>query len=312
MLGVDAILWEWAGQTPVVKSAKEQEPEPGELPAGDANGTSRPGEEPLRYVHPAALPGTEFIFARNCLRKWRVFHESYVVCLCIQTSAMYHYRGHLDELANDRCMLMEPGETHVNVAVPRPQTYTVLRISPEVVAKAGYELGATSQPHFALAQAADPIIVTAFARLAAAVEAGDTDLEQQSRFAHGLRLVLQNCVERAPSSAVGDSRASRKAAERAMMYLRERYREVVTLEELASVAGLSRFHLLRSFTARTGMPPHAYQVRLRVERACQLLQAGVAPSVVATTVGFADQSHLTRHFRRIMDVTPGRYMPARI
>jgi AraC-like DNA-binding protein len=292
-----------------VKSAKEQEPESRDSHGSDAR--DREGE-PLRYVHPAAIPGTEFIFARNCLRKWRVFHESYVVCLCVRTSATYRYRGRLGSLAQSPgCMLMEPGETHVNVVVPQPQTYTVLRISPEVVARAGVELGITDQPHFAMAFDTNPAIVAAFARLATAVDAGDTDLEQQSWFAHGLRLVLQYCIEQGRSPPTHNSRAAHGAVERAKTYLRQRYRETVTLDELARVAGLSRFHLLRSFTARTGMPPHAYQVRLRIERACRLLQAGAEASSVATILGFADQSHLTRHFRRVMDITPARYIRAR-
>jgi AraC-like DNA-binding protein len=267
-------------------------------------------EEPLIYHHPVALPETEFIFAANCLRKWRVFHEGYVVCVCEKASADVRYRGRTGQLGDACYMLLEPGETHVNTAVPRPQTYKVLRIAPTVIEQLAGELGAPHAPHFAFMRGGDPAIIRAFEYLAASVSAGATVLEQQSRFASCLRLVLENCIERARPSAVGDSSKQRVPVERAKLYLRERFSEAVSLGELATAAGLSRFHLLRSFAKQVGMPPHMYQVRLRIERACSLMQAGLAPSLAATAVGFADQSHFTRHFRRVMDITPGRYARA--
>jgi AraC-like DNA-binding protein len=268
-------------------------------------------EEPLTYIHPIALPETEFIFAANCLRKWRVFHESYVVCVCTKASADWRYRGETRQLRDACYMLMEPGETHVNVVVPRPQTYKVLRISSGVIEQLADELGVPRNPHFALKQDGNPAIIRAFEQLAAAVSTGVTVLEQQSRFASCLRLVLENCIERARPASVHDASAQRAPVERAKMYLRDRFSGAVSLSELANAAGLSRFHLLRSFAKQVGMPPHMYQVRLRIERACLLLQAGASLSIAATAVGFADQSHFTRHFRKVMHTTPGRYARVR-
>ncbi len=90
-------------------------------------------------------------------------------------------------------------------------------------------------------------------------------------------------------------------------YLRRRVHEAITLEELARISRMSRFHLVRAFAAHIGLPPHAYQTRVRLERAMALLRAGIRPGEVANLTGFADQSHLTRHFRRIVGVTPGEY-----
>ena len=279
---------------------------------GDSQWTAPGDEEPLRYVLPSALPGTEFIFARNCRRRWRVFHESYVMCFCTHASAQWFYRGRTQQPLSDDCfILMEPGETHINVKVPRPQTYVVLRIAPDVIAKAAAELGVHRAPHFSFALGTDPLIRHAFERLAACVADEAGVLEQQSRFAHGVRLLMEHCIER-PCVALG-ARApvERTVIERCKAYIHERYHHPITLDELAAVSGLSRFHLLRSFQRAVGSPPHAYQIQLRVEHACKLLQAGVRPSTVASAVGFADQSHLTRHFRKIMYITPGAYRAAR-
>ena len=79
------------------------------------------------------------------------------------------------------------------------------------------------------------------------------------------------------------------------------------LAELAAVAGLSRFELARTFRAQVGLPPHAFQLDLRVRRARALLAGGEPPAAVAAACGFADQSHLHRVFKRAVGVTPGRY-----
>jgi AraC family transcriptional regulator len=89
----------------------------------------------------------------------------------------------------------------------------------------------------------------------------------------------------------------------------------LTLEQMAAVARLSAYHFARQFKAATGLPPHQFVIMCRVERAKQLLQAGGDFSLaeVAARAGFSDQSQFTRHFKRLVGVTPGQFgMPARI
>jgi AraC family transcriptional regulator len=88
-----------------------------------------------------------------------------------------------------------------------------------------------------------------------------------------------------------------------------------TLAQLAAVVRLNPYHFARQFKAATGLPPHQYVIARRVERAKQLLQAGTGLPLaeVAAHAGFSDQSQLSRHFKRLVGVTPGRFRtPARI
>jgi AraC-like DNA-binding protein len=80
-----------------------------------------------------------------------------------------------------------------------------------------------------------------------------------------------------------------------------------TLSTLGAEVGASPTHLVRCFTATYGVPPHAYLVGRRVDAARRLLLEGGRPAEVATTVGFHDQAHLARHFRRHLNTTPGHY-----
>jgi AraC-like DNA-binding protein len=70
---------------------------------------------------------------------------------------------------------------------------------------------------------------------------------------------------------------------------------------------MDRFRLTRQFRQAFGLSPHAYLVRLRLRTARALLAGGREPAQVATEVGFADQSHLGRWFRRTYRITPAAY-----
>lgn len=87
--------------------------------------------------------------------------------------------------------------------------------------------------------------------------------------------------------------------------LTERPRQNVKLSDLASEAGLSAFHFTRVFKAAIGLPPYAYYEQVRIAFAHLLIHEGFDLTSVAYQLGFADQSHLTRHFHRGSFTTPG-------
>jgi AraC family transcriptional regulator len=92
-------------------------------------------------------------------------------------------------------------------------------------------------------------------------------------------------------------------------YIEEHLDGGPTLAQLAAVVGLNPYHFARQFKAATGLPPHQYVILRRVERARLLLQAGTDLSLaeVALRAGFSDQSQFSRHFKRLVGVTPRRF-----
>jgi AraC-like DNA-binding protein len=130
-------------------------------------------------------------------------------------------------------------------------------------------------------------------------------LERESRLASFISTLLVRYSDAgAPSKRYGSARTGTR---RACEYLREHFAENVSLARLAAVAGISPFHLHRRFSEHLGMPPHSFLTQLRVARARTLLRQGLSISEVAALTGFADQSHLTRHFKRFVGLTPGAY-----
>ncbi|MGE4293350.1 MAG: helix-turn-helix domain-containing protein [Desulfovibrio sp.] len=98
-----------------------------------------------------------------------------------------------------------------------------------------------------------------------------------------------------------------RAVRLAREYLADNYARKISLDELAAVTGLSRYHLLRQFKRSLGLPPHAWQIQQRVQRAQHLLAAGEPIVEAALATGFTDQSHFSKIFKQIVGATPNQY-----
>lgn len=189
----------------------------------------------------------------------------------------------------------QPGDVHWDVARDGVCVWTAVNLSEDDVALARGDGKAVALPQL------DPGDARAapFHRLLDAIDA------------RADRLTLEVTLAEAVSALAAIGRAHdpglTKPVRRAMEYLRERIADSITLDDLAAYAGLDKFHLCRAFRAQIGLPPHAYLTRLRISRAKVLLAGGTRASEVAPLVGFYDQSQLTRHFRRIVGTTPGRF-----
>lgn len=90
-------------------------------------------------------------------------------------------------------------------------------------------------------------------------------------------------------------------------YIRTHYANDITVSDLAAVAGLSRAHLTRAFSAAYHMPPHVYLNAVRITQAQKRIRLGMPLAMVALECGFADQSHRTRRFKGSVGVTPSAW-----
>lgn len=95
---------------------------------------------------------------------------------------------------------------------------------------------------------------------------------------------------------------------RATTYMEERIADDVSLSDLSRLLGLSTFHLCRAFKKATGMPPHRWRHRLRMDRARDLLEHSELPiTEIAAAVGYDDPSQLAAAFRKAEGVSPSVY-----
>lgn len=151
----------------------------------------------------------------------------------------------------------------------------------------------------------DGLLARRFLALHHGTECPASALERQSAAVSFLADLVQSSPGARPYiSKVGrDDPAVRAAVE----FLHDEITRNITLDELAAASGASRYQLVRRFNAAIGVPPHTYQVALRVNLARRLLERGERATDVAGLVGFVDQSHLNRHFRRRLGISPAQY-----
>jgi len=261
----------------------------------------------LAYLRPHSEPGTEILIANKSARIWRMFHERFLICGFTTVATAWIYRKQSQFMSDGGTAFFEPGETHRVTASLRPSTFRGIFIDPEKFIERAHETGCKTRPHFRSAQVTDLGLLDAVYRFSTAVENDETVLEQQSHFSELLNLVLGYTEDR--PQAIYSSQLERSLL-RAKELLHEKFSEQISLDELAVASAMSRFHLVRGFMRQFGLPPHAYQVHLRIKRACALLRLHHLPSAAGVAVGFADQSHFARHFKKVMGVTPGAYCDA--
>jgi AraC-like DNA-binding protein len=150
----------------------------------------------------------------------------------------------------------------------------------------------------------DPRLAAAIRRLHDDLARPTGTVEQEARLIAVLERVFARYARAHDAREAGrEPRAVRDAR----AYLHAHAAENISLRELARLVDLNPAYLNRVFREAVGLPPHAYVTNLRLTRAKTLLASGIAPSMAAQAVGFCDQSHLTRHFRRAFGLTPGRY-----
>ncbi|MFC9911639.1 helix-turn-helix domain-containing protein [Streptomyces sp. NPDC059862] len=152
----------------------------------------------------------------------------------------------------------------------------------------------------------DPVLRLRVGQLHTALSRPGDELEADSRLTligERLRAHL-----RPADIAVADTRRPDPSlARRLRELLDERVVQGVTLDEATGLLNAHRAHLVRAFSTAYGIAPHQYLMSRRVDRARRLLLDGRPPGEVAAVTGFYDQSHLTRHFRKLVGVPPGRY-----
>jgi AraC-like DNA-binding protein len=150
----------------------------------------------------------------------------------------------------------------------------------------------------------DALLYREFVLLHEASSADQPLLERQSRQLLFLKqLFTRHARGVVPAEPVDCSTAAARVRE----YLHAHWRDKISTEDLTRLAGVSETHVIRSFTQWVGMPPPAYLLGVKVEKAKALILRGTSLSEVALSAGFADQSHFTRHFKRTTGQTPGHY-----
>ena len=269
----------------------------------------QPDKESARYATFPFLGGVDLLRATYVTHSFsRHFHEGYAVG-CIEHGAMrFRYQGESLVAAQGEVNLVVPGEAHDGHAASHEGwSYRMFYLPPQALRESAKALTQSpGLPHFRAGVIRDPALAQCIRATHRALENPTVPaLEKETR----LLWLLAHWISRHADTPGSwpDPPQEHRAVALAREYLDARFAEDITLPGLARAAGLSPFHLLRVFERQLGVTPHDYLTQIRVERAREKLLTPARLADVALETGFADQSHLTRTFKKRYGVTPGRF-----
>jgi AraC-like DNA-binding protein len=226
-------------------------------------------------------------------------HEAWTLLIVDDGAVRYDLDRHEHGTPHDTVSLLPPHVPHNgSPATPEGFRKRVLYLDAGVL---GEELvgAAVDAPDLR-----DPVLRRRVGQLHSALARTGDELEADSRLTligERLRAHLR------PLRPAGPPRRDPALARRLRELLDERVVQGLTLDEAAGLVQAHPAHLVRAFSSAYGIAPHQYLTARRVDLARRLLLDGLPPGAVAAASGFYDQAHLTRHFRKLVGVTPGRY-----
>ena len=252
-------------------------------------------------------PVTGFRLARLApsFTAWQAVQQTWDVCVVEAGAAEWRYRGECRRSDAGMVRLKEPGERFVTEQVLAPTGYLILQVEPERF-NGLTDVSAASR-HLTRAQLSGPSAALAASVLQRAKDA-HTLLARDECIAYLIRVAL---LENLEQSACNEPPRVTRGLWRARDFLHAHVHDEVPLATLAALAGMHEVSLVRAFRRAFGCPPHQLQIALRVRSARRLLDSGLSGAAVAAQVGFHDQSHLIRHFKRIVGISPGSYAATR-
>ncbi|GAT66849.1 araC family transcriptional regulator [Planomonospora sphaerica] len=231
-------------------------------------------------------------------------HDTYAIGVTLAGVQTFRYRGELRHCLPGDWHVLHPDEVHDGMpGTDEGFGYRILYVDPFLVQQA---LGGRPLPFVA-----DPVVRRRDVRppLSACLRRIDEPLDDLERL--DVALLVADLLERHSAPRPGG---------RAGLALEElsRVRELITedpvtrrsVEELERISGLDRWTLARQFRAAFGTSPTRFRTMRQLDRVRRLLRGGTPPREAALEAGFADQSHMTRMFKRAYGMTPGAWTAA--
>lgn len=239
-------------------------------------------------------------------------HDELLVGVTLHGVQRFRCRRAMHTSTTGRIMVIEPGAVHDGHAPEADGfTYAMLYIPQPWIENSDRTNGISAlaglSRWFGDTIAEDELLRQAILRAFAAVHGKEGKLARDLSMGALLRALAGKHVA---DELAGPRLARASAVNQARDFMDANLSMDIGLMDLVRCTGIDRFRLNRLFTDSVGQSPHAYLVNARLREARRRLAAGETPADVATAVGFADQSHLGRWFRRAYGLGPGAYQRA--
>jgi AraC-like DNA-binding protein len=248
-----------------------------------------------RYWRPTGVAGVELLrWDASTHRYARHSHEGYAIGVVERGAHAFSARGRTWTAVPGRVIVVNPEDAHDGRPATGDDTYSYRMMYVDRAA-----IAVSGTPFFPESVVDDPALAEQLLHAHRSLERPESRLEYETLLLIALRELARRHGGARPFAK------KQPAVSVALDYLTEHFTDECSLADLAALGGVDRFQLLRAFRRQVGLPPHRYQLQLRLRRAKWLLMKGDSAASVAAAVGFSDQSHLIRKFKAAYGVTPG-------
>jgi len=270
-------------------------------------------KDKAKYWHVKTFLGSfELLHAHFVNQKFsRHYHDGYGIGVIEKGAMEFFYRGDNLIAPHGQVNTVNPHEVHDGKSASGEEgwVYRMLYFSPEIMRRGGELLdqGPLHDHYITKGVINDTVLAGMVGNLHVLMEDDASDkMEVESALVDTITRVIRFHSDKPEKkeSATGLGNKIKIIKD----YMNTYYSGVISLEELSGLAGVTPFHLIRSFKADVGLPPYEYLTLLRIEKAKELLLAGKSSADIAIETGFSDQSHFIRRFKRQTGITPKGYI----
>ena len=231
-------------------------------------------------------------------------HDTYAIGLTLNGVQTFWYRGRTHASLPGQIIVIHPDELHDGGAgTERGLLYRMIYVQPEDIRLALDASGTRVLPHLADPVSSDPHLRAILHECLEDIDSEIGDLKRSSLLAELAMGLCRIGGKGAGASGPMDWATLEECAD----FLKESFRNPVRVSDLEKLADLDRFTLSRQFKRAYGTSPHRYLLMRRLGHAKRLLSNGHPLAAAALESGFADQSHMSRHFKRTFGMTPGAW-----
>jgi AraC-like DNA-binding protein len=263
----------------------------------------------ITYFRPSGLSGIELLSCLDVGFNFPAhFHQTYCIWFNKTGGEQFSQRGITSILQSASFSIVAPGEVHANRTIDYSARNLMTFYLKPILLQAVVQQFCTSNSasvEFKSNFYHDTESLEVLTRLFGILRHSTSLLEKETILIEALALLTcRHAVTKTQAPRIGNEPTR---VRKIIDLFQDRLSENISINELADRINCTPFHLIRFFKKESGLTPYAYLLRLRLEKSRKLISKGYTLVDTALEAGFADQSHLTRHFKTLFGITPGEF-----
>jgi AraC-like DNA-binding protein/mannose-6-phosphate isomerase-like protein (cupin superfamily) len=235
------------------------------------------------------------------------FHDYYVIGFIESGKRHLSCKNKSYDIGPGDLTIFNPKDNHTCEQIDNwPLDYRCINIKLDVMKKVAYEItNKEYEPYFTENVLFNSDLINSLGELHRMIVREEKEFKKEEIFFFVMEQLIS---EYSDCSRVINLQESNMQINAICEFLEDNYTRNITLNELSVLTGISKYHLLRSFTKQKGISPYSYLEAIRINEAKKFLEKGFSPLEVALKTGFTDQSHFTNFFKKFIGITPKQYM----